>query len=281
MQTQTEPLRAVLDTLPARTPATRAAPPRLPGLESVSPVGPQDIWLHEALLGPYSEDILAYLNLVRRRGGTVLDLGSGAGRLAVPFARHGFRVDAVDRDAASLDRLHAWAARIGPRTRQSVTTVQADLNLLKLRRSYDLVLLAGTMVSAVSPAARPGLLHEVASHLEEGGTLALDYTSHETGELARCPRRTHRFQVPRCDGVVEWAVVQQVFDTGAMTERITYRTERPADARARSSATTTLKWVVDQDALRDELRAAGLHITERRQQRLDRRTLSVFLACRT
>ncbi|MDQ1007381.1 SAM-dependent methyltransferase [Streptomyces sp. V4I23] len=280
MHTQTgTPLRAALEVLPTHTPIAPAFSSRLPGLESVSPLGEQDVWLHEALLGPYSEDILEYLNLARRTGGPVLDLGSGAGRLAVPFAQHGFAVDAVDRDAASLARLRAWAARIGPRTHQLVGTTQAELERLRLDSTYQLALMAGAMVAAVSPAARPGLLHEVASHLDAGGTLALDYTAHEVGALSEHPDRTWRFQVPRFDGLTEWVVARQVFDLEAMTERITYRTERSGCAQPSSSVLTTFKWIVDQEDLCDELHAAGLHITECKQHRLDRRTLSVFVVC--
>lgn len=281
MRTQTEtPVRAALDVLSVRTPVAPPLPLRLPGLESVSPIDEQDMWLHEALLGPYSEDILEYLNLARRTGGRVLDLGSGSGRLAVPFAQHGFQVDAVDRDAASLARLRSWAARIGPRARRALSTTRADVDHLKLHQHYDLAILAGAMVSAVSPDARPGLLHEVASHLNRGGMLALDYTSHELDGLSRAPRRTWRFQVPRFDGRSEWTVARQVFDPEAMTERITYHSERSgAGAQTHSSVLTTFKWVVDQDILRDELEAAGLRVAERKQQRLDRRTLSVFLVC--
>lgn len=281
MRTQTEtPMRAAFEVLPARSSITSALTLQLPGLETVSPIGEQDMWLHEALLGPYSEDILEYLNLARRTGGRILDLGSGSGRLAVPFAQHGFHVNAVDRDAASLARLRSWAARIGPGAQRLVSTTQADLNHLKLDQHYDMAILAGAMVSAVSPEARSGLLHEIASHLNKGGTLALDYTSHGLDELSRAPRRTWRFQVPRFDGRTEWTVAQQVFDPEAMTERVTYHSERSGTGeQTHSSALTTFKWVVDHDDLRDELDSAGLHITERKQHRLDRRTLSIFLVC--
>lgn len=282
MHTQTEtPLRTSLEVLPTQTPAKPAIRSRLPGLEPVSPLGKHDMWLHEALLGPYSEDILEYLNLARRTGGPVLDLGSGAGRLAVPFAQHGFHVNAIDQDAASLARLHSWAARVGPRAERFISTTQADLGHLKLNQRYDLAVLAGAMVSAVSPETRPGMLHEIATHLNTGGALALDYTAHEVNGLSQDPRRTWRFPVPRFDGQTEWAVARQVFDAKAMTERITYRIERSRGPHTRSSVLTTAKWVVDQDALRNEIDAAGLHIAERKQQRLDRRTLSVFLVCHT
>lgn len=263
------------------SPLPRPVSGRLPGLESVSPWGRQDSWLQEALLGPYSEDILEYLDLARRTGGPVLDLGSGAGRLAVPFARYGFQVNAVDQDPRSLERLRAWAVRLGPGARRSVRTTRSELGHLRLDRSYQLALLAGAMVSAVPPGVRPGMLREVAAHLGDGGALALDFTAHEPAGLTRHPDRVWRFPVPRFDGVTECAVARQVFDLERMTERVTYWSERSGSTRRRRSTATTLKWVVDQDELRGEVEAAGLRVTEYRQHRLDRRTSSVFLVCRT
>ncbi|MFJ6420805.1 SAM-dependent methyltransferase [Streptomyces hydrogenans] len=258
----------------------RIAPDALPGLESVSAMDEGSVWLHDALLGPHSADIVRYLGLARSTGGPVLDLGSGAGRLAVPFARHGFAVDAVDRDASALERLEGWARRIGPQVAGLVATHRADLTELRLRGSYRLALLAGAMVAAVPPARRPGLLREVAGHLEAGGALALDYTAHLGAGLVAEPRRTWAFQVPRFDGIDEWVVARQVFDLGAMSERITYYTARTGKLSSERTVLTTDKWIVDQERLAAELHSAGLHIEGRRRHRIDERTESVLLVCR-
>ncbi|MGI5471855.1 class I SAM-dependent methyltransferase [Streptomyces sp. CA-132043] len=255
-------------------------PAYLPGLESTAPHEEGSVWLHDALLGPFSADIVEYLRLARKTAGPVLDLGSGAGRLAVPFARHGFPVEAVDRDRHSLRRLRAWAARIGPHVERLVTTTPADLRRLRLHRRYQLALLAGAMLTAVPPRDRSGLLREIAAHLGTGGALALDYTEHEPAGLAADPRRTWTFPVPRVDGVTEWVVARQVFDLNTRIEHITYYCERAEKSRIRRSVLTTDKWIVDRGRLTEELTAAGLRITDRRQQQLDERTRSVLLVCR-
>ncbi|WP_330261607.1 class I SAM-dependent methyltransferase [Streptomyces sp. NBC_00539] len=252
----------------------------LPGLESLSPVGEHAAWLHGALLGPYSADITRCLGLAREVGGPVLDLGCGAGRLAVPFARHGFEVEAVDRDPDCLERLGAWGRRTGPQVSARLATTRADLASLRLRRAYRLALLAGAMVCAVPPAARPGLLAEVAGHLAPGGVLALDYTAHRLRGLAEDPRRTWAFQVPRFDGVEEWAVARQVFDLEDMSERITYYSVRTGKRSSERVVLTTDKWIVDPARLTAELHAAGLRVERRSRHRLDERTESVFLVCR-
>ncbi|MEU0075924.1 class I SAM-dependent methyltransferase [Streptomyces sp. NPDC006332] len=261
--------------------AITVRPYLLPGLESLAEQTDDQLWLQDALLGPFSGDIVGFLELARSTGGPVLDLGSGAGRLAVPFACHGFEVEAVDRHAESLRRLRARAEGRGRHVRDRVTTTCADLTRPRLRRRYQLVLLAGTLVAAVAPSVRVGFFRSVAAHLGSGGALAFDYTAHDTGALIRDPVRTWVFQVPRFDGVTEWAVARQVFDPAAMRERITYDVERSGGHGAHRSVTTTTKWVVDDAELTRDLRAAGLRVVERRQRRLDGRTRSVMLACRT
>ncbi|HZG03647.1 MAG TPA: class I SAM-dependent methyltransferase [Streptomyces sp.] len=252
----------------------------LPGLECVSAQGPDTLWLHDALLGPYSADIVGYLGLVRATGGPVLDLGSGAGRLAVPFARHGFAVVAVDRDGPSLLRLRQWARRIGPRTDRLVTTVRADLTELRLRGRYQLAVLAGAMITAVPPHARPALLREIASHLGTGGLLALDFPDHAPARLAERPRRAFAFRVPRFDGVTETVVARQVFDLADMSERITYycRCSTPRGVHLRTL--TTHKWLVDPERLARDIREAGMCVAQRCRHRIDSVTEHVLLICR-
>ncbi|MGW7429064.1 SAM-dependent methyltransferase [Streptomyces sp. NPDC054861] len=266
--------------VPAPGAGLRVTADTLPGLESVAPADEDAVWLYDALLGPHSADIVRYLALARSTGGPVLDLGSGAGRLAVPFARHGFAVEAVDRDASALARLGTWARRIGPQVAGLIVTTRADLTTLRLHGSYRLALLAGAMVSAVPPRARPGLLREIASHLDTGGALALDYTSHLLPGLIAEPRRTWAFQVPRFDGIDEWVVARQVFDTAAMSERITYYASRTGKLSTERAVLTTDKWIVDPERLAAELHSAGLHIEGRRRHRIDDRTESVLLVCR-
>ncbi|MDA5279429.1 class I SAM-dependent methyltransferase [Streptomyces sp. NPDC054904] len=288
------PVMPVVPTAPTTHAAPLAAPPAayptggavpapadfLPGLESTAPADEDAVWLHDALLGPHSADIVRYLSLARRCGGPVLDLGCGSGRLAVPFARQGFSVEAVDRDADCLERLRAWGRRIGPQVARRLVTTRADLAELRLRRTYRLALLAGTMIAAVPPPARPGLLREIAAHLEPGGALALDFTAHRRQGLSEEPVRTWAFPVPRFDGIEEWAVARQVFDLDDMSERVSYHCVRTGKLSTERVVRTTRKWIVDAERLEAELRAAGLRVDHRGHHRVDERTESVLLVCR-
>ncbi|MER5641795.1 class I SAM-dependent methyltransferase [Kitasatospora sp. NPDC002227] len=275
----TEPRRRPGTGHPVAAPAPALAwrePDWLPGLESVAPATAGTDWLQDHLLNPHSADILGYLRAARATGGPVLDLGCGAGRLAVPFAHHGFQVEAVDRDESCLGRLRAWALRSGPTAQQAVTATRAELADLRLRRSYGFAMLAGAMISAVDPAARPALLAEITGHLTPHGALALDYTVHRPAGLAADPVRNWVFRVPRYGAADDMVTARQSFDTTAAREEIVYYT-RARDGLRRVHATR--KWLVDPERLAAELRAAGLRITLRDSHPLDSRTESVFLLC--
>ncbi len=87
-------------------------------------------------------------------GSSVLDLGSGAGRIANPLADRGYQVTAVDESADMLAHVHG------------ARTVQARIEDLRLPEKYDVVLLASSLVNYPGLAARRGLLATVAHHLK-------------------------------------------------------------------------------------------------------------------
>ncbi|MFG2843025.1 class I SAM-dependent methyltransferase [Kitasatospora sp. NPDC048296] len=124
---------------------------------------------------PHGADILDYLRAARATGGPVLDLGAGSGRFAVPLARQGFDVDAVDRDPARLARLRTWAGTLPETHPGRVTTIRAELAELTLHRRYGLVMMAGGLILELPDRVRPLLLREIAAHLSRDGVLALDW----------------------------------------------------------------------------------------------------------
>src|SRR5580693_5062940 len=93
--------------------------PRVDALADLVDAGSREHY-DDALLYDYEyrrrrADVTFYRELAKRRlpaGAQILELGAGSGRVTVPLARDGFRVTAVDRSPAMLDKLRARVAAL-------------------------------------------------------------------------------------------------------------------------------------------------------------------------
>ena len=120
----------------------------------------------------YRDDIPFYLNLAADEAGTVLELGSGTGRLTEALARSGNEVTGIELSAGMLERARE-------RCGASARLLHGDM-----RRLGELPLQAGSFQLVLAPfnvlmhlytlddqdAALQGVFHL----LRPGGTLALD-----------------------------------------------------------------------------------------------------------
>ncbi len=71
-----------------------------------------DGFLYDALFG-HDDGIEFYLALAAQHPGPVLELGAGTGRIAIPLAKHGFSVTAVDLSRSMLETAKKKAAEEG------------------------------------------------------------------------------------------------------------------------------------------------------------------------
>ncbi|MET9799922.1 class I SAM-dependent methyltransferase [Streptomyces sp. NPDC006368] len=98
-------------------------------------------------------------------GGTLLELGSGAGRLTGPLGERGFTVTAVDESAEMLERLR--------RRTPGVTTVRSPIETLDLPERFDVVLLASFLVHAGEHRVRDALLATCRRHVKDDGCVLI------------------------------------------------------------------------------------------------------------
>ncbi|QUQ63390.1 class I SAM-dependent methyltransferase [Kutzneria sp. CA-103260] len=87
-------------------------------------------------------------------GATVLDLGTGAGRIALPLAALGHPVTGVDNSAEMLAHV------------RNAETVLADIETLRLGRRFDAVLLASNLLNTPETALRRAFLATAAYHAD-------------------------------------------------------------------------------------------------------------------
>ena len=94
---------------------------------------------------------------------SVLDAGCGTGRVAIELANRGIEAVGVDLDPAMLATARAKA----PQLRFEL----ADLAALDLRRSFDVVVMAGNVMIFVEPGTEGQVLQRAAVHVRPAGLL--------------------------------------------------------------------------------------------------------------
>jgi SAM-dependent methyltransferase len=117
--------------------------------------------------------------------GDVLDLACGPGRHAVPLARRGFRVTAVDLSPFLLARARARASGAGV----SIEFVHADMRAFARPGAFDLAVSFFTSFGYFDdPADDRQVAANVHRSLRPGGVLVMDVASQE--RMARLPQQT-------------------------------------------------------------------------------------------
>lgn len=123
------------------------------------------IW-HDLECGGYVADLPLWRELARERGGPILDVGAGTGRVALDLARNGHEVTALDRDPELLDALRR---RVGGLL---VTTVVADARSFELDTRFPLCIVPMQTVQLLDREGRAAFLRCARRHLAAGGLLA-------------------------------------------------------------------------------------------------------------
>ncbi len=132
----------------------------------------------------HDDDIAFWRTAAARCGSPVLDLGAATGRVAIPLARDGHEVWALDRSPAMLGELRRRLAGEPDEVRARVRPVAGDLAALVLPRAFPLVIAAmNTLQVLTEPAQRLACLRGVRAHLAEGGELAFDVGNPDPDEI--------------------------------------------------------------------------------------------------
>ncbi|MER7107673.1 class I SAM-dependent methyltransferase [Streptomyces sp. NPDC000229] len=98
-------------------------------------------------------------------GATLLELGSGVGRLTRPLVERGLKVTAVDESAEMLERVRERVP--------GIRTVQSPIEALDLEERFDVVLLASFLVHTGDRRVRDGMLAACRRHVEDDGCVLI------------------------------------------------------------------------------------------------------------
>jgi len=110
-------------------------------------------------------DLLAEL----ARGGRVLELGIGTGRIAVPLAQRGFTVHGIDLSRAMVARLHAKPGG------EAIPVAIGDFATTTVDGTFSLAYLVfNTIMNLTTQEAQVACFRNVAAHLEPGGCFLIE-----------------------------------------------------------------------------------------------------------
>ncbi len=228
-----------------RAAATRRTAPR--------PAPVADVALYDGLferwMGKLAADLPMILEVAKGARGHVLELGVGAGRVAIELARRGHLVTGVDDSRPMLAALARRLAAETPAVRARVTAVRQDLRRLKLPRGkFRLALLPfNTFCHFESIADQDRVLAGAARAVARGGWLWLSVfradPARPTGVLRAEPTPLTG-EAPGLPGSRTEVFFQQTFERAAqLTEaRFWLDTVAPDGLVRRQTTQLRLRW---------------------------------------
>lgn len=136
--------------------------------------GPEGAHLYHNFTLRDTAEIDELLGLSATRGGPVLELACGSGRITLPFLRSGYEVVGLDSSQYMLGLL---ADRLREPENQpcaaQLSTVEGDMTAFALRRRFPVIVLGATAIWNVDEARRASLFSCVREHLAENGRFFL------------------------------------------------------------------------------------------------------------
>jgi SAM-dependent methyltransferase len=129
-------------------------------------MNPDVVW-HDVECGRYAVDLPLWEELAADAPAGVLDVGAGTGRVALPLARAGHEVTALDLDAELLAELERRAAA----ERLDIATLVADAADFVLPRTVSLVIVPMQTIQLLPD--RSGFYASARRALAPGGRVAL------------------------------------------------------------------------------------------------------------
>lgn len=158
----------------------------------------EDPGYYAATYADRTDDVAFYVARTAARGGSVLELGCGNGRITLPIARAGLSITGVDLSKPMLDDLRTRLAAEDEAVRRRVTVRRGDMRKARVGERFRTVICPfNALLHLYERVDVEQFLARVAEHLEPKGRLIFDVSIPEPEELARNPERLHK--VPAFD----------------------------------------------------------------------------------
>jgi SAM-dependent methyltransferase len=164
----------------------------------------------EASFSAAAENVPKIAALSGVSSGRVLDLACGPGRYAIPLARAGYEVTAVDRTRFLLDQARDGASRAGAK----VEWIEQDMREFVRPAAFDLAINVFTSFGYFDePAENRRVLENIHASLKPGGAFVLDVLGKECLAARFQPTRSEaspdgRLLVHRQSVVDDWSRIE-------------------------------------------------------------------------
>ena len=150
----------------------------------------QDAALYDWEYRRRRQDVAFYRTMADERGGPVLDLACGTGRVMVPLLRDGHVVVGLDHAAPMLARAAQRLRRLAAPARRRALLLRGDLRQFAFRRPFQLAICAFHSIQHLTTEGEQlQFLRRVRDALAPGGWFAFDVFAPDQRFLARDPDR--------------------------------------------------------------------------------------------
>jgi SAM-dependent methyltransferase len=120
-------------------------------------------------------DLPFYVDLAKKVGGPVLEIGCGTGRVLIPIARQGIEIHGVDNSLPMLGVLKAHLKQESRDVRRNVQLHRGDMRQFRLKREYPLVIMPFRPLQHMRTVEdQVRALTSAAFHLNRNGIFAFD-----------------------------------------------------------------------------------------------------------
>jgi ubiquinone/menaquinone biosynthesis C-methylase UbiE len=121
------------------------------------------------------DDLQFYVAMAKTKGGPVLELACGTGRILLPIARQGIPIHGVDNSLPMLNVLQDKLQQEVKDVRELVSVSQGDIRNFRSNQEYPLVIIPFRPLQHMHTLEdQIAALQTAAFHLEGGGTLVFD-----------------------------------------------------------------------------------------------------------
>lgn len=138
-------------------------------------------------------DVRFYVDLARARGGPVLELGAGSGRVTLELARAGIEVVGIEPVRAMLSRARDKARQLPAEARARLTLRRGDARRLALERRFPLIIAPfNVLMHFYTRRDLERLLAVVRRQLAPGGRFVFDVAMPDLRSMLRSPGKLYR-----------------------------------------------------------------------------------------